>query len=234
RVENWRNGEHRDFTYREHEVIVTPAGMSSGWKWHARSRVIVVTLEPEQLERFARNELGILLTQQQLIDQPQFIDKELVEAGARMCDTLTGESQFGSAVMFESLSRVFLVKLLERYADRDPSENAFTDSFTPRHFQRVLDYIADHFGDRITVEDMAEQAAISPFHFSRLFRQTIGEPPYRFLMAYRVERAKASLSRSDEPLIDIALSCGFSDQAHFSRTFKNLTGKTPRAWRESS
>ena len=53
RVENWRDGEHRDFIYHKNEIIVTPAGIRSGWKWHAKSKVIVITLEPKKLEHFA-------------------------------------------------------------------------------------------------------------------------------------------------------------------------------------
>jgi len=230
RVENWRNGEHRDFIFRQNEVVVTPAGVSSGWKWHAPSRVIVITLEPEKLERFAKYELGIVLGQEQLLDEPQFEDPGLVQAGWDLCNAL--QAEFGSAVIYESLSRIFLVKLLERYGRQQNEELAFSESFTVKHYQRVLNFVANNYGRSITVEDMAKQTAISPFHFSRLFKRTIGESPYQFLTAYRVEKAKEALSSDAEvPLIDIALSCGFADQAHFSRTFKKSTGKTPKAWR---
>lgn len=45
RVENWRDGEHRDFIYRKYEIVVTPAGVQSGWRWHEKSRCIVITLD---------------------------------------------------------------------------------------------------------------------------------------------------------------------------------------------
>ena len=228
RVENWRDGDHRDFIFREFEVIITPAGTESGWKWHAKSRVIVITVEPESLERFAKNELGIILGTRQLRDVSQFVDEDLVRAGAAALEGL--RSAFGSAVMFESLARIFLVKLLERYSD-ESAELAFTESFTPRHYQRVLDFVAENYTERLTVEEIAAQAAISPFHFSRLFKRAVGSSPHQFLMAYRVERAKERLEKGDEALVEIALSCGFSDQAHFSRTFKSATGETPSAWR---
>lgn len=226
RVENWRDGEHRDFEFRENEVVVTPAGVASGWRWHARSKVIVITLEPQKLERFAKQEVGILLSKQQLVDQPQFVHADLVQTGRLLRDAL--EADLGSAVMFESLARIFLVKLLQRYGDQAIAES---ESFSRSRFQGVLDYIADHYGRGITVDELAEQAAASTHHFSRLFKKAIGQSPYQFLMAYRIERAKEQLSRPDVPLIDVAYSCGFSDQAHFSRAFKKSTGKTPQAWR---
>ncbi|MEM9157897.1 MAG: helix-turn-helix domain-containing protein [Verrucomicrobiota bacterium] len=229
RVENWRDGDHRDFVYRKFEVVVTPAGLKSGWRWHERSKVIVVTLEPDLLEVFAKNQLGILLSRRQLLDTPQFEDQELVRMGESLLDAL--RSDFGSAVMFESLARVFLVKLLERYSDRSQDESAFSESFAPRHYRKVLDFVAKHYDSRVAVEDLAKVAGLSPFHFSRLFKRAIGETPHQFLMAYRVERAKELLADKERPMVEIALSCGFSDQAHFSRSFKQSTGKSPRAWR---
>ena len=110
---------------------------------------------------------------------------------------------------------------------------AFARGFTARHYKRVLDFVADHFAETITVENLANIAALSPSHFSRLFKQTIGQSPMHFVMTYRVEQAKKKLSHQDLPLIDIALECGFADQAHFSRVFKQTEGVTPKNYRAS-
>lgn len=231
RVENWRDGEHRDFTYNKNEIIVTPAGVKSGWKWHSKSKVIVITLEPDKLESFARLELGILLTEKQLKDIPQFIDEDITQAGVMLMDAL--KSEIGSDVMFESFARVFLTKLIQKYGLEHTEDIEFSKSFTSKHYKQILDYMAENFGENIVLEDIASQAGISPFHFSRLFKQTIGQSPHQFLMAYRIEQAKKMLINSDRQMIEIAFSCGFSDQAHFSRVFKQIQGETPKNWRKS-
>ena len=82
RVENWRDGEHRDFIYRLHEIVLTPAGVESGWRWHERSKVIVITIDPPRLRRFAESELGVILTDRQLRDVPQAQDEELCQGPA--------------------------------------------------------------------------------------------------------------------------------------------------------
>lgn len=227
RVENWRDGEHRDFTYHQNEIIVTPAGVKSGWKWHAKSKVIVITLEPEKLEKFAQAELGILLTNEQLKNIPQFIDADITQAGIMLMQALN--SGVGSAVMFESFARIFLVKLIQKYGLERTEELAFTQSFTAKHYKRVLDYVAENFSQNIVLEDMAREAGLSPFHFARLFKQTIGDSPYQFVMSYRVEQAKDMLGKTDLALIEIAQCCGFSDQAHFSRVFKNILAKPQKS-----
>jgi AraC family transcriptional regulator len=229
RVENWRDGEHRDFIYRHYDITVTPAGVRSGWRWHEKSKVIVITLDPAKFERFAQSELGILLTTQHLRDLPQFRDEDIVNAGEMLLAALRDRAA-GSAVMFESLARVFLIKLIQRYGlERD--DYAFTSSFTARHFQRVIDHIAAHYGETITVEELARGVGLSEFHFSRLFKQTIGKSPHQFVLSYRVERGARLLADRDRPLTDIALSCGFADQAHFARSFKKSMGSTPKDYR---
>ncbi|QLC25743.1 helix-turn-helix transcriptional regulator [Parasphingopyxis algicola] len=226
RVENWRNGEHRDFTYRRNEIVVTPAGIESGWRWHVRSRVIVITILPDELRRFAERELGMLLTDRQLNDQPQFEDADITAAAELLLDALQSR-ETGSEVMYESLARVFVVKLLQKYGEEQDADIAFSRAFTARHYKRVLDFIAAHYGRSIAIEDMAREAGLSESHFARLFKRTIGDTPYQFLMRYRVERAEEMVADRDRRLIDIALACGFSDQAHFSRLFKQFTGETP-------
>jgi len=229
RVENWRDGEHRDFTYRKHEIIVTPAGIESGWRWHVRSRVIVVTLEPAKFERFAQTEVGILLADTQLASLPQFEDADICHAGVMLKDALASQER-GSDLIFESLARVFLVKLIQKYGLKE-ADYAFSRSFTAEHYRRVLDFVSQRYGDGIRVEDMAREAALSTSHFAQLFKQTIGLSPMQFVMTYRVERARKRLAEHDTPLIDIALACGFSDQAHFSRQFKQIEGETPSKYR---
>ena len=230
RVEHWRDDEHRDFIYHKNEIIVTPAGVRSGWRWHARSKVIVITLEPEQLEKFAQTELGVLLKDEQLKNIPPFIDEDITSAGILLRDAL--QSDMGSDVLFESYARIFLVKLILKYGLERDEDLAFNQSFTAKHYKRILDYVAEHYAGEVSLEQLARQAGLSTSHFSRLFKQTIGQSPYQFVMAYRVEQAKKMLQDPDRPMIDIALSCGFSDQAHFARTFKQSTGETPGQFRK--
>jgi len=233
RVENWRDGAHRDFLFHRDEVVVTPAGLLSGWRWHERSHCIVVTCEPDKLARFARDELGVVLTDVQLKNEPQFVDPDLSQAAQQLVTALQAGG-LASAVMFESLARVFLVKLIERYGLAHTEDYAFSRSFTARHYRAVLELVQARYGDKLSLEDMAQAAGLSPFHFARLFKTTIGLPPYQFVMRYRVEQAQRRLGDPAQVMSDVALQCGFSDQAHFSRVFKSVTGQTPKAWRKAT
>ncbi len=228
RIENWRDGVHHDSVFHPYDVVVTPAGVRSGWRWYERSKVIVITLEPDKFARFAQVELGILLDTKQLLDVPRFVDAELCGAAVMLRDALEAETP-GSEVVFEALARVFLVKLVNNYGARAGKSGGLS----ARQFQWVLDFIEENYGSTIRVEELARAAALSPAHFARLFRQSVGTTPSRYVTAYRIERAKKLLPRSDRTLTSIAIECGFSDQAHFTRVFKKQEGVTPNVWRTS-
>jgi AraC family transcriptional regulator len=232
RVENWRDGLYRDFDYLPNEIILTPAGIRNGWHWHEQSKVIVITIDPAMLERFATSELGVVLGKQQLRDTPQMLDADLCQSATMLLHALRDRST-GSEVMYESLARIFLVKLVQRYGEMRSDKLELSRGFTASHYKRVLDYIADNFGNDISIDDMARVAGISSAHFSRLFKEVIGDSPYQFVMDYRVEQAKRMLRDPARTMVDIALGCGFADQAHFSRIFKRLTGQTPKSFRTS-
>lgn len=230
RVQNTRDGELRDFTFRKNDIIVTPAGIRSGWRWFATSDVIVVTLDPAKVERFAQSELGMLLDPQQFRDLPQFSDADLCTAGVMLRDALDGDD-ISSGVMFEAMSRVLLVKLLQRYGKRRPEDVALSARFTASHYHRVLAYVRGRLDHSITVEELAREAGMSASHFSRVFKETMGTTPMQFVLAYRIEQAIKMMGDPNRQLGDVALACGFADQAHFSRSFKQVTGQTPRQFR---
>ena len=194
RLENWRDGEHRDFIYHKNEIIVTPAGVESGWRWHVKTKCIIITLYPAKFEKFAQTELGILLSNQQLKDLPQFLDEDITQSGIQLLEAL--KCELGSQIMFESFARVFLTKLILKYGLQE-EEYDFSKSFTAQHYKQVLDYVAVNYDKSILLEDMAAQAGLSPSHFSRLFKQTIVQSR-RGLVADAIESVREEVVISDK------------------------------------
>ncbi|WP_299737505.1 AraC family transcriptional regulator [uncultured Roseobacter sp.] len=232
RVQNRRNGVLRDFQFCKNEIIFTPAGVRSGWRWFEQSDVIVVTLEPVAVQHFAERELGMLLSDKQFEDLPQFSDADLCAAGVMLRDSIAA-NDMSSAVMFEAMARVFLVKLLQKYGQRRPEEIALSSRFTSAHYQRVLGYVRTNIDRTIVLDDLASEVGMSMSHFSRVFKEVMGKSPMQFVLSYRVEQAMRRMEDQTLSLGEIALDCGFADQAHFTRTFKQLTGQTPSAHRST-
>jgi AraC family transcriptional regulator len=95
----------------------------------------------------------------------------------------------------------------------------------------VESYIEEHIDQQILVSNLSGLVDLSEAHFSRAFRLAYGVPPHAYIVRRRVELAAQLMLASRDPLTDIALKCGFHDQAHFSKQFRQLTGETPAAWR---
>lgn len=100
-----------------------------------------------------------------------------------------------------------------------------------RAFERAHSFIMQHLGENISLADIAAAACISRFHFARLFRARTGCSPMAYVMRLRLERAREMLAREDRCIADTAVSLGFYDQSHFSRTFRRVHGMPPRVFR---
>jgi len=97
----------------------------------------------------------------------------------------------------------------------------------------VLRYINGNIGNPIGNHELAALLSLSIGHFCRAFTNSFSTTPHAYILRWRVQRAKEMMSENGLPLSQIALDCGFSDQAHFCRVFRQLTGLTPSAWRRS-
>jgi AraC family transcriptional regulator len=97
--------------------------------------------------------------------------------------------------------------------------------------KRALAYIEEHLGSKIEVGRIAEHVSLSKSHFSRAFKQSIGSSPMAYVSMRRVERARLMMTSTGQPLIEIALACGFADQSHLNRCFRRLIGTSPGKWR---
>jgi len=99
--------------------------------------------------------------------------------------------------------------------------------------RRTLAYIEANLGSKMDVDDLASAVALSKSHFSRAFKHSVGLPPMEYVVVRRVERAKAMISGTREGLAEVALTCGFADQAHLNRRFRDIVGVSPGRWRRS-
>jgi AraC-like DNA-binding protein len=101
----------------------------------------------------------------------------------------------------------------------------------PSGIRRALEYMAIHYADPITVEDLAKVAGMSRSRFQAVLKKQMGHPAKTYLTRYRVGLACRWLKETDETILAIASSCGFESPSCFYSAFKRVTGQTPAAWR---
>jgi AraC family transcriptional regulator len=102
---------------------------------------------------------------------------------------------------------------------------------SPRWLDQAKELIHEKFLERLTVAELARAVDAHPTHLARAFRRRFGCTIGEYARHLRVEFACREILKSDLPLAEIASICGFSDQSHFSRVFKRLTGLTPFEYR---
>jgi AraC-like DNA-binding protein len=104
---------------------------------------------------------------------------------------------------------------------------------TDERFERVILLINQHFYNvNLDLNQAAQEAALSRYYFSRYFKQKTGQCFYDYLSFVRLSHAQEMLLKTDLPVMDIAIHCGFSSLSTFFRVFKTETGYTPSQYRE--
>ncbi len=145
-----------------------------------------------------------------------------VRTGAA-CDPMYGEA----------LSTALVVHLLREYgaavlkAKRQPSG-------LPREkLVRAVEYIQDQLDTDLTVSGIAQAVGMSPYHFTRLFKESTGQSPHRYVVEARVRKAKELLTTGKFTISEAAFHVGFVDQSHLTRHFKRVFGLPPKRLLES-
>ena len=98
--------------------------------------------------------------------------------------------------------------------------------------KRLLEYMEEHYGERITVEDGAQLCFYSNSHFMKYFKQYMGVPFTQYLNEFRLEKAAGMLLTTTEPVTAVAQRCGFDNISYFNRLFRRKYGKTPGEYRK--
>jgi len=111
------------------------------------------------------------------------------------------------------------------------SDRKMTGALATWRARRVVQLVDSILGQPIRVKDLAQHTGLSTSQFSRSFHTRFGVTCMKYVALRRMEFAKAQMRTTDLSLAEIALLCGMSDQSHFSKTFRKLTGTTPLQWR---
>jgi AraC family transcriptional regulator len=99
--------------------------------------------------------------------------------------------------------------------------------------RNVTAYIEEHVADQIQLSTLAQIARLSPYHFCRAFKRSMGLPPHRFHATRRIERAKAMLAKGSMSITEVGFALGFAQTSSFTAAFRRVTGMTPTEYQRS-
>ena len=163
-------------------------------------------------------------------------DPQIERIGLSLKAEAEAEGLLGGWFYAESLANALAISLIRNHssvgrkaARKVAAEHA--GGLSKRALKVVIDYIGDNLQEDLTLAEIAGAVHMSPYHFSRLFKESTGLAPHQYVIERRVQRAKELLSNTALPIAEIAFLCGFAHQSHLNRHFKRLLGVNPKALR---
>lgn len=223
-------GQEYDGISHRDTFFLLPAGTPSERSWQAENESVMVGIEPYALRHIA--------TQIECINPDKIELKPLVfgqdEKIAYLSRCLLREIRLGeegSQLCREALFTCFNVHLLRHYCTVETRFKAYSNGLSQHQLKQAYTYIQDHLHSTIQLEDLAKLLNISVYYFCRLFQKSAGVSPYQYVLGQRIERAKRLLRNSDQPILEIALACGFSSPSQMGRHFRKFVGVTPSQYR---
>jgi AraC family transcriptional regulator len=199
-------------------------GESHPTRWLQTYNEVSLIINPQFVANVVRNSLAA--DRIEFVTRHSVVDSVMTDFATTFRAELTADAPNG--VMYaETLTVGLVLHLLANYGVAKPKVPSPRGKLNAFQLRAVLECIESQLADDVSPLTLAHQAHISPFHFARLFRATVGVPPHRFVLRLRLERAVRFMKAGKMTLAQIAVECGFHDQPHFTRAFQRLFRTTP-------
>jgi AraC family transcriptional regulator len=229
-TERWFDGRRQtEQIGGTNNIAIVPSMVQHRSSWNQEASFSVLSLEPDRLAKIAYE--SVITERVELIPHYIMQDTFIDHIGKSLTAELT-EDRFGSQLLVDSLTIALSIHLLRHYSDwRKPLRDC-QGGMPKRKLQQAIAYIHAHLADDLTIAVIADELEMSQYYFSRLFKQSIGVSPYRYVMVQRIEAAKQLLKKTPLPISAIADRVGFANQNQLTIQFRNLTGTTPSNYRK--
>ncbi|PIK71301.1 AraC family transcriptional regulator [Methylobacterium frigidaeris] len=211
------------------KLCLLPAGHESRWLIGGPLRMVHLYVAPETLAYQAVSALDVdprTVSLRELTFAEDPATAMLMRGAVLPLDWAAGADRMALG----AACHLLLHALLRRHAGSGGTR-AVKGGLSPSVRRRIAELIEARLGEALTLEVLAEEAGLSTFHFAKMFKASFGLAPHRYVTERRIARAKDLLVEGRASLAEIALTCGFASQSHFTRRFAQATGLTPAAWR---
>ena len=209
-------------SHQAHEgsLAVLPAGIDAACDRSADTTSLLICVEPGRLALAAAEESAFAA---ELVDRMTGYDANLLHLGRLLIEECAADYPRGALFWNEAASR-FISALVARHTSGPRPSDGVLDAAM---LGRLRDYLMAHLDEPIDVATLARMTKRSQFHFSRVFRRSVGVSLYRYIVYLRLRRAVELVREGRLGLAEIAASTGFADQSHLSRWVRRVHGASP-------
>lgn len=159
-------------------------------------------------------------------------NQELADTINRIIKISKSERGKVKDVIVELTLREMLVRLMQTQA-RELFEKSYKHLSTNNALAASINFVKNNLTSKIDLGKLSEKACMSRASFFKKFKETMGLTPSQYIIKERIKLAKSKLQNSKVSITDVCFASGFENLSHFIKTFKNETGKTPKAWKMS-
>lgn len=228
-LEWWCEGSHGLEETRPGSLVLLDAGTRDRLRWDGSSERLILSVTPAFMERMAEElggSRGVEFENRWALQDPA-LQHIVLEMGREAA----AEWPLGG-LYADLLGTSFAGLLLRRHAANPVNPVQFKGGLSFSQLRHVLEFITANIHTDIRLEQMATELSMSPFHFARLFRKSLGTSPYQYVLDQRLRRAQVLLKRGSLSVQAVAGLTGWSSAANFVRAFRRQVGIPPQRWRK--
>lgn len=215
------------------DFYLCPAGRSGFTRWHCVDKTLHIVIQPDFLQKVAMDTESVNPGGIELLPIVKACDVQM-ESLVQLFLAEINNRDIGEKLYLESLSSMLGIHLLRQYCNTTPKIRQYSHGLLSYKLNTVLEYIQAHLHKELSLDMMASLIDMSKYYFATQFKQVMGISPHQYVIQQRIEKAKQYLRSHKLSITEIALECGFANQSHLTKIFKEQTGITPKAYRTQS
>ncbi|MGA2213022.1 MAG: helix-turn-helix domain-containing protein [Bryobacteraceae bacterium] len=225
-------------------ICLTPGEASTEWQHAGHPEILQVYLRQSVYEAAVAEIYGCDGSGAELVPRFAILDPLLEQLAIAITNALRdansgnrqyGDGQYSDGLYIDTVAQMMAVHLARSHSSRSRPARILPAKPLPGwKMRRVIEFIEDNLEGDLSLQAMGEEVDISPLYLARAFKSAVGQSPHQYVLGRRIERAKELLRNTDLPVVDVALSSGFSSQSHLSHWFIRQVGVSPAVYRRQA
>jgi len=212
-------------------ICLTPGEATTEWNHSGHPEILQVYLRQSIYEAAIREMYACDASVAEIVPRFAILDP-LLEQLAIAITTALRDGTAEDGLYVDTLAQMMAVHLARNYSTRSrPARMLKTKEISAWKIRRLVEFIEENLEGNLTLEALAGEVQISPLYLPRAFKSAVGQSPHQYVLTRRLERARNLLRNTDNPIVEVALSSGFSSQSHLSNWFLRTVGISPAAYR---